>query len=270
MNCFGILASLDPVKDIAARRLFTFVIAGKEIVFSNHMLMIFIATVILGTLIPLSLRKDPLIRTGFGNFIEDICVYLREEVARPFLKDKTDNYIDLIWTMFFFIVTLNLFGLLPLEKVFALISLTFGIEEISIGGAATANIWVTGALALVSFIVVHVSGIRTHGLLGHLKNLAPPVPWPLVPFVYLVELMSSVIKPFALAVRLFANIFAGHVLISVVLSFILIFKSFAIAGPSLTFAVLMSFLELFVACLQAYIFVFLTTIFISFSIAEEH
>lgn len=270
MNCFGILASLDPVKEIAAHRLFTIVIAGKEIVFSNHMLMIFIAAVFLGTVIPLSLIKNPLVRTGFGNFIEGICVYLREEVVRPFLKEKTDNYICLLWTMFFFIITLNLLGLVPFEKFFSLILVIFGGEEIHIGGAATANIWVTGALAVVSFLVIHISGIRAHGLLGHLKNLAPPVPWPLMPFVYLVELMSSVIKPFALAVRLFANVFAGHVLISVVLSFILIFKSFAIAGPSLTFAVLMSFLELFVACLQAYIFVFLTTIFISFSIAEEH
>ena len=270
MNCSGILASLDPVKEIAAHRLFTIVIAGREIVFSNHMLMIFIATVILGTFIPLSLRKNPLIRTGFGNFIEGICVYLREEVVRPFLKDKTDNYIDLIWTMFFFIITLNLLGLIPLEKFTSLISLMFGGKESHFGGGATANIWVTGALAVVSFLVIHISGIRAHGLSGYLKNLAPPVPWPLMPFIYLIELMSSVIKPFALAVRLFANVFAGHVLISVVLSFILIFKSFAIAGPSITFAVLMSFLELFVACLQAYIFVFLTTIFISFSIAEEH
>lgn len=270
MTGIGIIAELDPVKEIAAHKLFTISVFGYEIPFSNHMLMIFVSAVLLGIIIPLSLRKNSLVRTGFGNFIEGICVYIREEVAKPFLHEKTDKYIGFIWTMFFFIVTLNLLGLVPFEKMFSLLSISLGGKASHIGGAATANIWITGALAIISFVMIHVSGIREQGFVKYFQNFAPPVPLALKPFVFLIEIMSSLIKPFALAVRLFANIFAGHILLSVILGFIIIFKSFAVAGPSILFAVVMSFIELFVACLQAYIFAFLTTIFISFSIAGEH
>lgn len=266
----SILAELDPVTEIAAHKLFSFTLFGVEIVFSNHMLMVMISAILLLIIIPLSLKKKGLIRTGFGNFIEGVCVYIREEVARPFLGEQTDRYISFLWTMFFFVVTLNLMGLVPFEKIFSLISLPLLGRSSHIGGAATANIWITAGLAIVSFVVIHVSGVRQQGFWNYLRNFAPPVPLALKPFVYLIELMSSLIKPFALAVRLFANIFAGHVLLSVILGFIMIFKSYAVAGPSLMFAVLMSFIELFVACLQAYIFTFLTAIFISFSIAGEH
>lgn len=266
MSFFGILAELDPVKEIAVRRLFSVTIAGKEIVFSNHMLMIAVACILLMVFVPLSLRRREIVRKGLGNFIEGICVFLREDVVRPFLGEHTDKYIGFLWTLFFFIVTLNLLGLVPLEKFFSM----FAGRPIHWGGAATANVWITGALSVISTIVIHISGIRTQGFFHYFKNFAPPVPLFIRPFVYLIEIMSSFIKPFALAVRLFANIFAGHVLLSVILSFILIFKNFAVVGPSITFAVLMSFIELFVACLQAYIFTFLTTIFISFAVAPEH
>ena len=262
----GILAELDPVKEIAAHELFRFSIFGYEVVFSNHMLMITVSSVFLMVLLPFAVRKREFVRRGLGNFIEGICVFIREDIARPFLAENTDKYVGYLWTLFFFIVTLNLFGLVPFEKFFSI----FVGESVHIGGAATANIWVTGGLAFLSFLIIHISGIRSQGFWGYLKNFAPPVPLLIKPFVYLIEFVSSFIKPFALAIRLFANIFAGHVLISVVLSFILIFKNIIVAGGSIMFAVLMSFIELFVACLQAYIFTFLTAIFISFSITEDH
>lgn len=266
MNNSVILAELDPVKEIAVHKLFSITIAGREIIFSNHMLMVSVACIMLMIGLPMALAKGGLTRKGWGNFIEGICLYLRDEVAKPFLGEQTDRYIGFLWTLFFFIVTLNLLGLVPLEKFFSL----FAGKPVHLGGAATANIWITGALAVMSTIMVHISGIKSQGFFTYFRNFAPPVPLFIKPFVYLIEIMSSFIKPFALAVRLFANIFAGHVLLSVILSFILIFKNFAVVGPSITFAVLMSFIELFVACLQAYIFTFLTTIFISFAVVSEH
>lgn len=262
----GILAELDPVKEITAHELFRFSLFGYEVLFSNHMLMITVSSLFLMLILPFAVRRKEFVRRGLGNFVEGICVFIREDIARPFLAEKTDKFISYLWTMFFFIITLNLFGLVPFEKFFSI----FAGKPVHIGGAATANIWVTGGLALISFLLIHISGIRTKGFWGYLKNFAPPVPLVLRPFVYLIEFLSSLIKPFALAIRLFANIFAGHILISVVLSFILIFKNIIVAGGSILFAVLMSFIELFVACLQAYIFTFLTAIFISFSITEDH
>ncbi len=270
MTAFGMLAQIDPVKEIASHTLFTFTMFGYKIEFSNHMLMIFVSAVLLCIAIPLSIRKGGLVRTGFGNFIEGVCVFIREEMARPFLHEKTDRYIGFLWTLFFFIVTLNLLGLVPFEKIFNLLSITVGIKAEHIGGAATANIWVTGALAIISLFMIHFSGMKEQGVRGYIRNFAPPVPLVLKPFVFLIEVLSTLIKPFALAIRLFANIFAGHVLLSVIIGFTVIFKNYAVAGPSILFAVVMSFIEIFVAVLQAYIFTYLTAIFISFSIAGEH
>lgn len=262
----GVLAELNPVSEIAAHELFSFYIGGYKVIFSNHMLMISIASVFLMISIPLALRRRSMVKTGFANFIEVICLYIREEVAMPFLEEKTDQFIGFLWTLFFFIITLNLSGLVPFEKIFSLIL----NKPVHIGGAATANIWVTGALAVIAAFMIHVSGIRSQGFATYFKNFAPPVPILLKPFIYLIEVLSSLIKPFALAVRLFANIFAGHVLLSVVLSFAVLFKNYGVASGAVGFAIIMSFMELFVACLQAYIFVFLTTIFISFAVVSDH
>ena len=99
---------------------------------------------------------------------------------------------------------------------------------------------------------------------------AARVPWPMVPFMFALELVSSFVRLFALAIRLFANILAGHILLVTLLGFIIIYKNFMVATASILFTTLMSLLELFVAFLQAYIFTFLTAIFIGFSISEEH
>ena len=131
----GVLAQLDPVSEIAAHPLFSFYIGGYKVVFSNHMLMISVASIFLMITIPFALRRRSMVKSGVANFIEVICLYIREDVARPFLEEKTDKYIGFLWTMFFFIITLNLSGLIPFEKFF---SLAFN-KPVHIGGAATAN-----------------------------------------------------------------------------------------------------------------------------------
>jgi F-type H+-transporting ATPase subunit a len=253
--------------------LFSFYIGGHQIVVSNHMFSITLATVLLLLVFLLTARrKAGLVPKGFQNLIESVCVYLRDQMARPILGENTDRFIGFIWTLFFFILTLNLLGIVPTEMI---IHLATGKEN-HFGGPATANIWITGGLAMISFFVIHAAGIKQQGLRHYIVNFAPKVPWPMILPIYALELISTLVRPFALTIRLFANIFAGHIVIITLLGMILIFKNYGVAVASITTVasitavVLMSFLEIFVAFLQAYIFVFLTTVFMGFSVTPEH
>jgi F-type H+-transporting ATPase subunit a len=168
--------------------------------------------------------------------------------------------------MFFFILTLNLLGLIPTDAIIHVITK----KENHFGGPATANIWITGGMAFVTFIFTHIAGIRQQGLLHYIKNFIPPVPKFLIPLMFILELITAFVRPFALAIRLFANMVGGHTIIATLIGLILIFKNYLIASVSIGAIVGMSFLELLVAFLQAYIFTILSTLFISFSIAPEH
>lgn len=265
-----ILSSIDPLEEVVAHKLFSFSIGGVEVVFSNHMFMVTLATVLLIGILPFSVRGRGLVRKGFGNLIEAVCVFIREEMARPFLGNLTDKHIGFIWTVFFFVLTLNLLGMVPIGKMVSLIT---GREN-HIGGTATANIFVTGALALAAFFAIHISGMRQQGVWGYIRNFAPSVPWPMVPFMYFIEILGALVKPFALAIRLFANMLAGHVVLGTLLALFVIFENayarMAAGAVSVVGALFISLLELFVAFLQAYIFTFLTTIFIGFAVQPEH
>jgi F-type H+-transporting ATPase subunit a len=257
-----ILASMNPLDHITSKVLYS----KGAFVFTNHMFMISLATVLMMVLIPLSVGRRALIKKGFGNAIEAICVYLREEVARPFLKDKTDKYIPLLWTLFFFILTLNLLGMIPLDKIIYL----FTSKPNHFSGTATANLWVTGTLAVISFLMFHVAGMVENGFVSYFKNFAPKVPIFILPFIYLMEVISSFVRMFSLAIRLFANMLAGHVLLGTLLMLILIFRNSLVGTASTVFIVMMSLMELFVAFLQAYIFTFLTTIFVGLAVHQDH
>ena len=261
-----LLAELNPLKPVVAEPVFTFMLAGHKIIFSNHMFMVTVATVLLLIIIPLAFRRKSLTPKGFQNLIESICIFLREEVARPCFGENTDRFIAFIWTIFFFILTLNLLGLIPTEKLIYLIT---GKENV-FGGAAATNIWVTGALACITFIITHVAGIRKQGLFKYLKNFIPHVPWWLVPMMYVLEVIAAIVRPFALAIRLFANILAGHIVLATFIGLILIFRSWFIAAGSVTIVVLMSFLEILVVFIQTYIFTMLSALFISMAMEPEH
>ena len=265
MEIFGtLLAGVeDPLKEVISKPLWG--IDRWGFVFTNHMFMIAVASIVLMVGLPLAVRQKGRVPRGFKNVIETICVYLREDMARPMLKDHTDRFIGVLWTMFFFILTMNLLGLMPLDKIVWLF-----YKKPHWGGAPTANIYVTGTLATFSFFLFHVAGIREKGFIHYFATLSPKVPWPLMPFMFVMELLSSFVRLFSLAIRLFANILAGHILLSVLLGFIFMFKNYVVASASIMAATLMSLLEIFVAFLQAYIFVFLTAIFIMFAVSEEH
>lgn len=206
------------------------------------------------------------------HMVEVICVYLRDEMCRPLLKDRTDRMMPFLWTLFFFILINNLLGLIPILDILHLPELAAGKEPhwAIIGGTATQNLFVTGALALIAGIVINVAAIKRLGILGYLEHQTGGAPWYVWPIVFPIELAGNlIIKPVALAIRLFANMTAGHILLAVLFSFVAVaFTKGVLIGVPVTIvsvagAVAIFFLEIFVAFLQAFIFMFLTAVFIS-------
>jgi F-type H+-transporting ATPase subunit a len=220
-----------------------------------------------------------LTKNRFAHMIEVICVYLREEVARPLLGARTNALMPFLWTIFFFILVNNLLGLVPLLDVVHLISGEAKANHATLlfGGTATQNIWVTGVLAIISAVFFNAVAIRHLGLGGYLAHMTAGAPFPASLLIFVLELVSQlVIKPFALAMRLFANMTAGHILLATLFSFagMVVGKGFLLQGPVTLIAVLGGFgimlLEIFVAFMQAFVFTFLTTVFIALMDHHDH
>jgi F-type H+-transporting ATPase subunit a len=264
--CTSVLAEFNPLAPVIEEPLFRFSVGSWSVTVSNHMFMIAVATALLLVVIPLIVRSRKIIPTGLYNLVEYVCVFLRDDVAKPILGEFTDKFIGFVWTLFFFVLTLNLLGMVPFEKMIVLIT----GKSNYFGGAATANIWITGALALVTFFTTIAAGIKTKGFFGFFASLAPPVPLWILPFIYILELFTLLIRPLTLAIRLFANIMAGHLLLGTFIGMILIFKNYYVAAASISTVVVLSLLDLLVAFIQAYIFVFLSTLYIGFSVKTEH
>jgi F-type H+-transporting ATPase subunit a len=247
---------------------------GEITVFSDQIAMLALAGLLLIALVPMLVKRrrakagvDAMVPTGAANGLEAVCDYLRKEVAQPVLLEHTDRFITYIWSVFFFVLTVNILGLLPIP----VISNLFGTH---LGGTATGNIWTTATLALVTMVMMVVNGLRLGGK-SYLAHFCPGPLW-LAPLLVPVEIIGLIAKIFALAVRLFANMIAGHILLAVLLSFILAagtkstglglgVGTLVVAG-----SVAINFLELFVAFLQAFIFTFLTTLFIGMSVVFHH
>ncbi len=262
-----ILASSNPIGHVAPHELFSFDIGSFHVVFSNHMLMMFIASLLLAIVLPYIARGKHLVPSGLYNAVESVCAYIRDEMAIPLLHENTDRFIKYIWTLFFFILVCNVLGLIPLDSIVYLIS---GFNLKHIGGTATANIWVTGAMAVVSFLMIHINGVRQQGPWLYIKNFIPKVPLVMVPMFYCLEFVGAFIKPFSLAIRLFANMLAGHTMLAVLAMLTMMSKSYIVGGVTLVSCTALGMLELFVAFLQAYIFTFLTTMFIAMAISPDH
>jgi F-type H+-transporting ATPase subunit a len=210
----------------------------------------------------------------FAQLIEALTLYLRDEMLVPVMGAQTARrYLPYLLSLFFFILFINVFGLIPFADIQHLLGLHYPV----FGGTATASITVTAALAIVSFIVIQAHAIRELGIKGFLLHLTgglmpgPIYLLPVVAIVFVVELLGLFIKPAALAIRLFANMVAGHTLMAVLIGFgAAVAKQGAgpigVGGVSIITgiaAILITFLELFVAFLQAFIFMFLTAVFIS-------
>jgi F-type H+-transporting ATPase subunit a len=227
---------------------------------------------------PESMGSDRYITRGrLPHMIEVICVYLRDEIARPLLHDRTDKLMPFLWTLFFFILVNNLLGLVPLLDLQHLVSKDMKAGHLAFfGGTATQNLWITGLLALISAIFFNIAALKRLGVKGYLGHLTGGAPFPVSILLFVLEGAGQIIiKPVALAIRLFANMTAGHILLATLFMFAgqALFRSDgsfnnpAIGLPVALISALgglaVLFLELFVAFLQAFIFMFLTTVFIS-------
>jgi F-type H+-transporting ATPase subunit a len=230
---------------------------------TRFMVMELIAGILmLVVLIPVvrHIARTPVSRGWFMNMFEAILLFIRDEVARPAIGGHgADRFLPYLWTAFFFVLFNNLMGLLP-------------------GGAsATGNVNVTGVLALMALATVIASGMREMGAWGFWVGIVPHLdvpPWMklgLWPLLFLIEVAGLLIRHIVLGVRLFANMFAGHMVLSVILGFILMVEWFSlpylvVAPASLVGVILLSVLELFVAFLQAYIFTFLSAMYIGMAV----
>jgi F-type H+-transporting ATPase subunit a len=189
---------------------------------------------------------------GVQSFMEPIIVFIRDEVAKPNIGPKYEKFLPYLLTVFFFIWFNNLLGLMP-------------------GGAnLTGNISVTFVLAIITFIITNINGNKDYW--AHIYN-TPGVPWWLkfgIPLMPVVEFIGLFTKPISLMIRLFANITAGHIIILSLFSLIFIFQSYAIGFASSIFVVLMMFMELLVAIIQAYVFTLLSSMYFGSAVAEHH
>jgi F-type H+-transporting ATPase subunit a len=200
---------------------------------------------------------------GFAGAVEAMALYIRQEVVLPNVGHHGEGCVPYLLTLFFFILVMNLLGLLPW------------------GAAATGNIAVTAALAVVAFFVVEVTGMRTLGPKGYLSTIFYlPSGLPggvggtvlkvlLLAVMTPIELIGKLAKPFALAVRLFANMTSGHVLVLALIGLTFLFQSYSVGLGASLLATGVMVLELFVAFLQAFVFTLLTSVFIGLMRAEH-
>jgi len=235
------------------------------------------------------LRQERLAPTGFMNALEFVVEFVRDDITQPNVGQKWVNtWTPLILTFFIFILCANAIGLIP---IFDLIGLTdyyilhtgehsFLKQVLHGGTTATANFNVTAALATITFGAIIVAGSLAHGFVKHWKNM---VPHGLNPFIYVIlipiEIMGMFVRPFALTMRLAANMTGGHIAILAILSFVFLFAEMfhrAVAGigvglaVSVPLAVLISMLEILVVLIQAYVFTLLTAVFIGMAIHVHH
>jgi F-type H+-transporting ATPase subunit a len=216
--------------------------------------MIWIAALFLLLSFGLSFRKRPLVPRGFASLLEMLILFIRDEVAIPNLGEKDGRkFTPLIGTFFFFVLACNLMGLIPLFTT------------------PTGNINITAALALVTLGAGQVYGIQRNGFVTHFKSLVPSgVPVALIPLMFVIELMGLLAKHFALLMRLFANMVAGHIVIFAFLALVFILKTVFVAPFSVGFAIFVNLLEILVAFIQAYVFTMLSTLFIGMSLHPDH
>jgi F-type H+-transporting ATPase subunit a len=241
---------------------------------TNHVLMLAASALLMLILFPWIARAKGAVPTGLRNALETLLQFIRETVARPALREATDRFVPYLWTSFFLVLFANLIGMLPID---ALVTAVSGHEvHWHFGGTATGNLSITAGLALSSFLLIHIGGMMELGVVRYWKGFVPHVPGALYPLMFVLELIGSLVKPFALAIRLFANMIAGHIVLAVLIGFMGVLASgvsglgIGVAIASIIGAVFISLLELLVAFLQAYIFTYLTALFIGMAVHPEH
>lgn len=224
-------------------------IGGESINFgiTRHLAIMWVVAVLLMVFVSLAARKASMVPKGFYSLVETLVKFVRDELAYKNIAHNADHYVPYLCTAFFFIFALNLMGLVPYSA------------------AATGNLAVTTGLALLTFGMTLYSGMKGQGVVGFWASIVPAgVPLWLYPVMIPVELLGLLTKPFALCIRLFANMAAGGIVLGFLLGLIFLLPeaSGVVAPISVAFAAGMFFLKIFVSLLQAYIFTMLSALFI--------
>ncbi len=234
-------------------------IGSIDISITNAVVAIWVASFLVFVTLTLAGRAGRLVPRGLQNFMESLTQFARQVLVSEILGEEGLVWFPFIATLFFFILYCNLLGLIPVFP----------------GFTPTSNIYVTGSLAVVVFICTHGAGIAAHGFGRYFKNFVPGgMPkgiggMIMTGFMLLIEIISHIARPFSLAVRLFANMTAGHLVIMVFISMIFMISAF-ITPVSVVMAVVMMAFEIFVCVLQAFIFAILASIYISLAVHTEH
>jgi F-type H+-transporting ATPase subunit a len=220
---------------------------------TKHVVFLWLAAVLLivvATLVSRGVRRRE-VPSGFSNMVEAVIVFVRDDIAVANMGPGGLRYMPYLLTTFFFILLMNLMGLIPY------------------GASATGNLNVTAGLAIIAFFMIQGAAIKSQGLGHFLAHLTGGVHWSLWPIMVPIEILGLFTKAFALCIRLFANMTGGHIVIVSLIGLIFLFKSYIIAILPAGFVVGIMFLELFVAFLQAYIFTMLTALFMGLGMQQE-
>ncbi len=269
-------------------------IGGIDLSVTKHVLMLWVVAGLLLLLVTTAVRRyardGRMVPTGpLMGLIEYVAVRVRDEIVAPAVGKKwVDTYTPLILVFFLFIVAANAIGMIPFFDLLALANHTVlhlpeesFLTRVSHGGVtATGNFNVTAGLATISFFAIIFAGVRAHGFFGHWKNMVPHGVHPVLAVALIpIEVMGMFVRPFALTMRLAANMTGGHIAILAVLSLIFIMADLtksALVGigigiPAMALAVGISLLEAVVVVpVQAFVFTLLTAVFIGMAIHAHH
>ena len=266
-------------------------VLGIDLSITKHVMMLWVVAAVVFIVVTWAIRRylkqDRLIPRGFMNALEAVVVFVRDEIVQPNVGKKwVTTWAPLILTLFIFILAANAIGLIPIFDVLGLLDhyvLRSGddslVKHLMHGGTtATANYNVTAALATITFFAIIIAGSKAHGVVKHWMNLVPHgLAWPIYILLIPIEIMGMFVRPFALTMRLAANMTGGHIAILALLSLVFLFAE--IGGTavgigagvlSMPLSVGISALEIIVVLVQAYVFTLLTAVFIGMAIHVHH
>ena len=236
---------MNVLEHLTQRPIYPFGLGGVDLTITNGVITVWLSMLLVFLFFVIVSRNLKMVPGKWQNLAEIIVLFLSSEVTAQIPRDR-DKWLPFIVAIFSFILANNLLGLIP------------GMSS------ATGNINTTAALAVTVFIVVQAAGVYHHGLPGYLRSFVPEgVPLPIAVFMIPIEIVSQLARPFSLAIRLFANMFAGHAVMLVLISLIFLFKSYVILPlPVLGNTLILAF-EIFVAFIQAFIFTYLSGLYIA-------
>src|SRR5438093_6132380 len=266
---------------------------GIDFSVTKHVMMLWLVAAFVFLVVTVTVRRylkqEQLVPFGFMNGLEAVVEFIRDSIVAPNVGPRWVNtWTPLVLTLFIFILCANAVGLVPIFELLGLLDpwvLRTGehsfVKGLMHGGTtATANFNVTAALATVTFGAIIVAGSKAHGFITHWKNLVPQgLAWPIYILLIPIEVMGMFVRPFALTMRLAANMSGGHIAILAILSFVFLFTELsgrAAVGVgvgmalSVPLAVGISMLEIIVVLVQAYVFTLLTAVFIGMAIHVHH